>query len=309
MSAQISLPGKQLLEARLLSSERGEPASSVQNESTPFAPVGAYGITKTTGIHCCRLYRNGAGVHASTGILYNHESPLRRPGFVSQKIVRGAVDIRKGRDSKLVLGDLSAVNDWGWAEDTVEAMVRIVRSDEPDDFVVATGEAHTVADFVEEFPAVSRGRRVVIYVSGEASFVPGIKELISPLSHFLRAPVVWSVNGANAVSPTDPWGYGYISFGGNDAAMKLWRSVGPDDVVIALGFDPGEYSLNLGRINAGWLYHFTDLRDPYGHKHGEFRHRAAGEVQGGVDLGDCQLLPRLGEQRQEPDTGPLVRGD
>jgi GDPmannose 4,6-dehydratase len=127
----------------------GEPASSVQNESTPFAPVGAYGITKTTGIHCCRLYRNGAGVHASTGILYNHESPLRKPGFVSQKIVRGAVDIRKGRASKLVLGDLSSVNDWGWAEDTVEAMVRIVRADEPDDFVVATGEPHTVADFVE----------------------------------------------------------------------------------------------------------------------------------------------------------------
>ena len=127
----------------------GEPSTGTQNESTPFAPAGVYGITKTTGIHCCRLYRNGAGVHASTGILYNHESPLRKPGFVSQKIVRGAVDIRKGRSSKLVLGDLSAVNDWGWAADTVDAMVRIVRSEEPDDLVVATGEAHTVSDFVE----------------------------------------------------------------------------------------------------------------------------------------------------------------
>jgi GDPmannose 4,6-dehydratase len=126
----------------------GEPATNPQNESTPFAPVGVYGITKTTGIHCCRLYRNAAGVHASAGILYNHESPLRRPEFVSQKIVRGALDIRKGRASTLVLGDLSAVNDWGWAEDTVDAMIRIVRSDEPGDFVVATGEAHTVADFV-----------------------------------------------------------------------------------------------------------------------------------------------------------------
>jgi GDPmannose 4,6-dehydratase len=127
----------------------GEPATAVQNESTPFAPVGVYGITKTAGMHCCRLYRNGAGVHASTGILYNHESPLRKPGFVSQKIVRAAVDIRKGRASKLVLGDLSAVNDWGWAADTVDAMVRIVRAHDPDDYVVATGEAHTVSDFVE----------------------------------------------------------------------------------------------------------------------------------------------------------------
>lgn len=127
----------------------GEPSGGRQDESTPFAPVCVYGITKTTGIHCCRLYRSGAGVHASAGILYNHESPLRRPDFVSQKIVRGAVEIRKGRTSKLVLGDLSAVNDWGWAEDTVDAMIRIVRADEPDDFVVATGEGHTVAELVE----------------------------------------------------------------------------------------------------------------------------------------------------------------
>jgi len=127
----------------------GEPSASTQDESTPLAPVCVYGITKTTGMHCCRLYREGAGVRASAGILYNHESPLRRPDFVSQKIVRGAVDIRKGITSKLVLGDLSAVNDWGWAADTVDAMIRIVRLDAPDDFVVATGEAHTVADFVE----------------------------------------------------------------------------------------------------------------------------------------------------------------
>jgi GDPmannose 4,6-dehydratase len=127
----------------------GEPATSIQDESTPLAPVCVYGITKTTGIHCCRLYRGGAGVHASSGILYNHESPLRRPEFASQKIVRGALDIRQGRASTLVLGDLSAVNDWGWAEDTVDAMIRIVRSDRPDDFVVATGAGHTVADFVE----------------------------------------------------------------------------------------------------------------------------------------------------------------
>jgi acetolactate synthase-1/2/3 large subunit len=159
-----------------------------------------------------------------------------------------------------------------------------------------TFSARDVAEFLEEFPETARGRRVVIYVSGEAAFVPGIREHVSSLSQLLRSPVVWSVNGANAVSPTDPWGYGYISFGGNDAAMKLWRSVGPEDVVITLGFDPGEYSLNLGRINAGWVYHFTDLRDPYGHKHGEFRHRAAGEyrvVRGDIGMVLREILPRL----------------
>jgi GDPmannose 4,6-dehydratase len=126
----------------------GETSSGMQDESTPLAPVCIYGITKTTGTYCCRLYRN-AGVRASVGILYNHESPLRKPDFVSQKIVRAAVDIRRGRASKLVLGDLSAVNDWGWAEDTVDAMIRIARLDASDDFVVATGEAHSVAELVE----------------------------------------------------------------------------------------------------------------------------------------------------------------
>ncbi|HZN54471.1 MAG TPA: GDP-mannose 4,6-dehydratase [Candidatus Polarisedimenticolaceae bacterium] len=127
----------------------GEPAAAPQSEATPFAPVCIYGITKATGVACCRFYRATAGVHASVGILYTHESPLRSADFVSQRIVRGAVEIKQGRRSQLVLGNLSAVNDWGWAEDTVDAMVRIVRLDEADDFVVATGEAHTVADFVQ----------------------------------------------------------------------------------------------------------------------------------------------------------------
>jgi GDPmannose 4,6-dehydratase len=127
----------------------GEPRASIQDESTPMAPQCVYGITKTSGVHCCRLYRSTAGVHASAGILFNHESPLRRADFLSQKIVRAAVEIRKGSTAKLILGDLSAINDWGWAADTVDAMIRIVRLDEPADFVVATGEPHTVAEFVE----------------------------------------------------------------------------------------------------------------------------------------------------------------
>jgi acetolactate synthase-1/2/3 large subunit len=171
-----------------------------------------------------------------------------------------------------------------------------------------TFSTRDVSEFLEEFPQVARGRRVIIYVSGEAAFAPGMPELTTRLSELLRAPTVWSVNGANAMSPTNPWGYGYISFGGNDAAMKLWRGVTKDDVVITLGFDPGEYSLNLGRIPAGWVYHFTDLRDPYGHKHGEFRHRAANEyrvVRGDIGTVLADLLPRL--ERTDlgrPNTAP-----
>jgi acetolactate synthase-1/2/3 large subunit len=178
-----------------------------------------------------------------------------------------------------------------------------------------TFAARDVSEFIEEFPRVARGRRVVIYVSGEAAFVPGIQDLTTRLSQLLRAPTVWSVNGANAVSPANPWGHGYISFGGNDAAMKLWRGLGPEDVVISLGFDPGEYSLNLGRIPAGWVYHFSDLRDPYGHKHGEFRHRAAHEyriVRGDIGMVLREVLPRIagaGIERPDAQPAPLDLND
>ena len=176
-----------------------------------------------------------------------------------------------------------------------------------------TFAARDVAEFLEEFPRAAKGRRVIVYVSGEAAFVPGIRDLTTHLSGLLGAPTVWSVNGANAVSPANPWGYGYISFGGNDEAMSLWRGVTPDDVVITLGFDPGEYSLNLGKINAGWVWHFTDLRDAYGHKHGEFRHRVAGEyrlVRGDIGMVLGEILPRLSQAaRERPASSRLAPAD
>lgn len=175
-----------------------------------------------------------------------------------------------------------------------------------------TFAARDVAEFLEEFPRVAHGRRVVIYVSGEAAFAPDIRELTTSLSTLLKAPTVWSVNGANAVSPANPWGYGYISFGGNDAAMSLWRGLTEDDVVITLGFDPGEYSLNLGRIPAGHVWHFTDLRDAYGHKNGEFRHRVAGEyrlVRGDIGMVLRDILPRLQRTIGERPSTPQAPAD
>ena len=171
-----------------------------------------------------------------------------------------------------------------------------------------TFSARDVADFLAEFPQVSRGRRVVIYVSGEASFAPHARALTTLLSRTLRAPTVWSVNGANAVDPSNEYGYGHISFGGNDRAMELWKGVTKDDVVIALGFDAGEYSLNLAKIPAGHVYHFTDLRDAYGHRNGEFRHRVAHEyrrVHGDIGMVLQEILPRLGQQSGDrPDAAP-----
>jgi acetolactate synthase-1/2/3 large subunit len=150
--------------------------------------------------------------------------------------------------------------------------------------------------FVHELPGLVNGRRVVIYVGAEASRCPGITELTTELSDLLQAPTVWSVNGANAVSRDNPYGYGYISFGGNDEAMKLWRSVNENDIVISLGFDSGEYSLNLSPIPAGHVWHFTAWNEPYGHKDGDFRHRVKGDyrvVRGDIEKTLHEVLPRL----------------
>ena len=150
--------------------------------------------------------------------------------------------------------------------------------------------------FVHELPGLTSGRRVIIYVGAEAARCPGITKLTTELSELLQAPTVWSVNGANAVSRDNPYAYGYISFGGNDEAMKLWRSVNADDIVISLGFDSGEYSLNLSPIPAGHVWHFTAWNEPYGHKDGDFRHRVNGDyrvVRGDIEKTLQEVLPRL----------------
>ena len=150
--------------------------------------------------------------------------------------------------------------------------------------------------FVHELPGLVKGRRVIIYVGAEAARCPGIKKLTTELSELLQAPTVWSVNGANAVARDNAYGFGYISFGGNDEAMKLWRSVNADDIVISLGFDSGEYSLNLGAIPAGHVWHFTAWNEPYGHKDGDFRHRVKGDyrvVRGDIERTLQEVLPRL----------------
>lgn len=127
----------------------GDPVGEFQNESTPLNPRCIYGITKAAGLLICRAYRNDYSLFVSVGILYNHESIFRHPKFVSKKIIRGAMDIKNKGQDKLVLNDLHAAVDWGYAPDYVEAMYRILNISSPEDFVIATGEKHTVLDFVK----------------------------------------------------------------------------------------------------------------------------------------------------------------
>ena len=120
-----------------------------QTERTPFYPRSPYGVAKLYGYWITVNYREAYGIHASNGILFNHESPIRGETFVTRKITMAAARIREGLQDKLYLGNLGAQRDWGFAADFVEGMWKIVQADEPDDFVLATGETHTVREFCQ----------------------------------------------------------------------------------------------------------------------------------------------------------------
>lgn len=126
----------------------GQADRSPQDESTPVCPVNPYGAAKAFAHHGTRVYRE-RGLHASSVILFNHESPRRPPTFVTRKITSGVAAIARGDQEVLALGNLDARRDWGWAPDYVDAMIRAVRHDVAGDYVVATGEARTVGEFVE----------------------------------------------------------------------------------------------------------------------------------------------------------------
>ena len=125
----------------------GRVQTPVQDESTPFHPRSPYGVAKAFGHWLTVNYRESHGLHASSGILFNHESPLRGPEFVTRKISAGVARIKLGRQDKLMLGNLDAKRDWGFAGDYVEAMWRMLQQEVADDYVIATGRNASVRDF------------------------------------------------------------------------------------------------------------------------------------------------------------------
>lgn len=124
----------------------GEADTEVQDETTPFQPNSAYGITKLDGLMLSRYYREKYGVFAAVGIFYNHESEYRSGKFISMKIVEAAVNIKKGVQSELVIGDLAAEVDWGYAPDYIDASYRILQLESADEYIIATGQKHSVQE-------------------------------------------------------------------------------------------------------------------------------------------------------------------
>ncbi len=119
-----------------------------QTETTPFYPRSPYGVAKLFSYWTVKNYREAYGLHGSNGILFNHESPWRGDEFVTQKIVKGVVDVISGKKDKISLGNLDAQRDWGHAKDYVEAMWLMLQQEHPNDYVVSTGEQHSVREFV-----------------------------------------------------------------------------------------------------------------------------------------------------------------
>lgn len=128
----------------------GDTAGLPADENTPFNPVSPYAVAKCAAHWLVRNYREAHKMYAANGILFNHESEFRPARFVTQKVVQAAYRISRGSTEKLTLGDLTVSRDWGWAPEYVQAMWQILQADSPEDFVIATGEANSLQDFVEQ---------------------------------------------------------------------------------------------------------------------------------------------------------------
>lgn len=128
----------------------GKILENPQKETTPFNPQSPYGLSKVFAFHITKIYRAGYNIFASNGILFNHESPRRGQNFVTRKVTMGLSRISLGLQKTLKLGNLDAKRDWGYALDYVEAIWKILQHKEPDDFLIATGETHSVREWVEE---------------------------------------------------------------------------------------------------------------------------------------------------------------
>lgn len=141
--------GKKVKFYQASSSEMFGSAPPPQNEKTSFEPRSPYGVAKVYAYHTTKNYRDGYGIFAVNGILFNHESPRRGETFLTRKVARGVARIKAGLDKKIYLGNLDAKRDWGYAPEYVEAMYLMLQQPQPEDFVIGTGESHSAREFVE----------------------------------------------------------------------------------------------------------------------------------------------------------------
>jgi GDPmannose 4,6-dehydratase len=184
LEAAKGLMGVRIYQAS--SSEQFGNAPEPQSEATRMSPESPYGVSKVLAHTLAGVYRRSYGMFVACGICFNHESPRRGPQFVSRKVSRAVAEIaRNGRKApSLTLGTLSAARDWGWAPDYVEAMTRILRYDQPDDFIIATGQSHTVWNWV-----MAAFRHIGIFSE---------EEVMTYIEHdeALKRPVdVWNLRG------------------------------------------------------------------------------------------------------------------
>jgi GDPmannose 4,6-dehydratase len=157
----------------------GKPAEVPQSETTPFHPRNPYGVSKVYGHLMAMTYRENYNLFACSGILYNHESPRRSPEFVTRKITRAAAMIKLGLSSELRLGNLEARRDWGYAGDYVRAMWLMLQQSHPDDYVLATGETHSVRELCEEaFSHLGLDYRDYVVLAAESFRAPEIAQLV-----------------------------------------------------------------------------------------------------------------------------------
>jgi GDPmannose 4,6-dehydratase len=170
----------------------GKTEDNIQNEETALRPQSPYGCCKALAFLLCRYYRDVFGMFVSTGIFYNHESPRRTEEYVTHKITKAAVRISKGLQKKLSLGDLSTEIDFGYAKEYMEAAWNILQLDKPDDFIICTGETHSIKEFLEEaFKIV--GLKTKDYVEHDSSLIrPGKTSTL--LGDYSKARKVFGFN-------------------------------------------------------------------------------------------------------------------
>ena len=158
-----------------------------QSEATPFYPRSPYGVAKAYGHFITVNYRESFGLHASSGILFNHESPRRGRSFVTRRISEGVARIKLGLADELVLGNLDVRRDWGYAKEYVEAMWLMLQRDQPDDFVIGTGVSHSVGDFVDAaFACIGRKREDHIRIDPDLARPADIEEVVADPSKAKR---------------------------------------------------------------------------------------------------------------------------